>query len=114
MWSKEEKLLLLECNTEKAFYQKYIEKIGVPERPTRVSNLWKERNAIRDEFKPVVVPQGKATVLSYGGDRIVDDESIALSNISNKLSELVQIQTETLELFKRIEGRKPNDTVAHS
>ena len=114
---KEEKLLLLECQTEKDFYLKYVQKFGVPSRPTRVSNLWKERKVIRDEYKPIVVPQGRSTVLACGGGGIVDAESIALTNISNKLSELVQLQKEQLDLFrflkKNSDREEKNDSVAN-
>lgn len=112
-WTPDEMRLTLECQSLKEFALQYIEKFGVPSRASRINNIWTMRKKIRDDMCPVPKPQGKSTVLATGG--VVDEESVTLVNISNKLSEILQVQKEQLELFKKaLKKEETNDSVVGS
>jgi hypothetical protein len=103
-WRKEEKVLCLQSATKQEFTEKYIRQLGQPAKLSRIDNIWAARKEIKAELVPVN-PPGTVTTPRKEGHHDVDEAEI-LVNISNKLSELIQIQKDTFTLFKRLDAAK--------
>ena len=98
---KEEKALTLKSQNRTDFAKKYIEAFGMPERAGRIDTIWNMRKQIRDELMPK--PQ-TSTILLQGKDHALPDGVEVLVGISNKMSELIVLHKEQLELFKKLDN----------
>jgi hypothetical protein len=119
MINKTEKLLVLESRTKEDFAKKYIEKFGMPSKLYRIDNIWTQRETFRKELgKPNIEAVSKVTTgIVPRMSNAMADEGEVLSHISNKLSELIQIQKETFLLFKKLDKTPegmPNDKTGGS
>jgi hypothetical protein len=107
-WRKEEKELCLLSPNKVAFTAEYIKKFGQPGKLSRLDNIWAARHQIKEELVPVR-PPGTVTEPRKDKPWADVDEGKVLADISNKLSELIQIQKETYSLFEYLDKRKDKD-----
>lgn len=107
--SRQEKLLVLECRDKDTFTKRYIEKFGVPSRLFRIDNVWSKRQIFREELgKPNIEHVSKVTTgLTIRPAETFPDVGETLAKISNKISELIQLQKEELELFRKLDKTPP-------
>lgn len=104
VWTASEKRLALMCHTKQEFVDRYLKEIGMPDSMGRLESLWGQRKRLRDEMNPLIVPiSSKSTAITPKPANNFPDIGESLSNISNKVSELIEIQKETLTLFKRLD-----------
>jgi hypothetical protein len=109
LWSREEKELVIHSKTKNEFAMSYIGKFGAPDKLSRIDNLWKARKEIRMELVPqeIIAVSQKSQVLKPSAI-VVDDVTMYLNSISDKLSQLIQLQKEQIEFFKKLE-KKPKE-----
>lgn len=97
-WTDEEKELAINCKSEDDLAIQYLKKFGTADR-SRVHSLFGHRN---DLIRARTVARTSPPIVH----KAIFDEDVILAHISNKLSELIQLQKETLEIFKKLSEKK--------
>jgi hypothetical protein len=103
--TQDEKKLVLTCQTREELMKKYVEKFGIPSKLYRIDNIWKQRKEIREELGKVDLTKisSVSTGIAVKGSSPMPDVGETLVHISNKMSELIQINKDMLALFQRID-----------
>ena len=105
----DERKLVLECKSKAEFAEVYIRKFGMPSKMFRIDNIWNQRDTIRKEATSVK-PPGSITSPARVKEWDDRDGIEVLVGISNKLSELIQLQKDMYALFKKLDKEaKPDE-----
>lgn len=119
-WSRDEKILCLESKDRKEFMTEYLKKFGTPTKLSRIDNIWKARAQIRDELRPVKPVGAVTTPLTQPKTDNFPDIGNLVSAILGEvrltkvvIEEMVKLQREQLELFKRVTGKRVDKDEGH-
>ena len=97
----------MQCSSKKELLERYLKEIGTPDKMARIDSLWAQRRSFRNEAVPNTVKIGSKTqALTPEMRSDLPDVGETLVKIHNQLAELIVVQKETLELFKKIDGKK--------